>query len=415
MARMTAKKPKLSAEHKQVLNEVVIKEDSPGTIVKDFNMLLQSLGESGFPVTGTHQLPIRSLPEINSRMAFPIRHGLNRPQQKSYPHINGLFLLVRASELTFVGGGSKKPRLQVDQEMCQAWNSLIPTEQYCALLETWLLRGRPQIIGESDRGYYIPDHFREWMDFFKRIPKKGLQVAGNKDVEDWLRYAPGWHNLALFELFGLISVRSGSPVVGKGWIVDHLNRTPFGEALLALLLSEFFDDLQNIFELEDRKEVPIGVLLPALQPYFREWRNNPVAFKWVFRQGTHIFKVSLGNVWCRIAILTDLTLDALASAILAAVKFDDDHLYAFSYKSRSGALDRIHHSYMEEGPWTSEVLVGDLPLRVEQTMTFLFDFGDKWEFEVTLEQVDPDMTVEKPVLLEMHGEPPEQYPRWDED
>jgi hypothetical protein len=42
-------------------------------------------------------------------------------------------------------------------------------------------------------------------------------------------------------------------------------------------------------------------------------------------------------------------------------------------------------------------------------MTFVFDFGDWWEFGVTLERVDPDMTIEKPVLLEAHGEPPSQY------
>ena len=47
-------------------------------------------------------------------------------------------------------------------------------------------------------------------------------------------------------------------------------------------------------------------------------------------------------------------------------------------------------------------------------MTYLFDFGDRWEFDVTLEQIDPSMVVEKPVILEIHGEPPEQYPRWDD-
>jgi len=45
-------------------------------------------------------------------------------------------------------------------------------------------------------------------------------------------------------------------------------------------------------------------------------------------------------------------------------------------------------------------------------MTYLFDFGDQWEFDVTLEQIDPAMVVEKPVTLETHGESPEQYPRW---
>ena len=42
-------------------------------------------------------------------------------------------------------------------------------------------------------------------------------------------------------------------------------------------------------------------------------------------------------------------------------------------------------------------------------MTYVFDFGDWWEFDVTLERVDPEMLIEEPVVLEQHGEPPSQY------
>jgi hypothetical protein len=58
--------------------------------------------------------------------------------------------------------------------------------------------------------------------------------------------------------------------------------------------------------------------------------------------------------------------------------------------------------------------IGDVPLRTGQTMTFLFDFGDNWEFDVTLEQVDPDRVSEKSIVLESHGASPEQYPGWGE-
>jgi len=47
-------------------------------------------------------------------------------------------------------------------------------------------------------------------------------------------------------------------------------------------------------------------------------------------------------------------------------------------------------------------------------MTFLSDFGDEWRLDVALERIDVDTTVDEPVLLEIHGEPPEQYPTWDE-
>jgi len=38
------------------------------------------------------------------------------------------------------------------------------------------------------------------------------------------------------------------------------------------------------------------------------------------------------------------------------------------------------HPYMEEAPSTEEVKVGDLQLMPGDTLTYLFDFGDRWLF-----------------------------------
>jgi hypothetical protein len=64
---------------------------------------------------------------------------------------------------------------------------------------------------------------------------------------------------------------------------------------------------------------------------------------------------------------------------------------------------------MDDGPWTSQVRVGDVPLRAGQTMTYVFDLGDWWRFGVTLERVDPELAIKEPAVLEEHGEPPAQY------
>jgi hypothetical protein len=405
----------LSPQHKQVLQDLVIGESGPGTILRDFEMLLGYIRERDLPVTGKHQLPLRALPEINARLTHPLQLGLKRPQQKSYPHIHGLYLLLRASGLTHLDGTSGKLLLLVDESMYQMWESLNPTERYGNLLEAWLLRGKPEIVGEYYRPpFVIPDNFEDWAYFFLRIPDEGLQIAGNRDVEDWLRYRPGWHNLGLLDLFGLITVQHGPPVSGKGWQMERIYRTPVGDALLLLLYTNFFGDFNKIRELGDKGEVPVGVLQPVLQPYFPQWESSLSVPEEAFREGTHIFKVSLGRLRRRIAIPADQSLDALASIILKAVEFDHDHLYRFSYQNRFGAVESVYHPFMDEGPWTSEVLVGDVPLRIGQKMTYLYDFGDCWEFEVSLEQVDAEMVIEDAVVLEAHGQPPEQYPTWDE-
>jgi len=249
-----------------------------------------------------------------------------------------------------------------------------------------LLRGKPEIVREWGRDLFsIPDNFRGWIDLFGRISKKGFQVSGSKDAEYSLRYILGWHNLALLEMFGLIMIQHGSPEEGKGWQIERIDRTAFGEALLALLYTRFFGGGKYVVKLEKKGKVPAGVLQPVLQPYFTDWKNSLSIPDWAFREGTHIFKVSLGRISLRIAIPADKTLDSLASIILDTIKFDYDHLYHFQYENRFGIVERVNHPFIDEGPWADEVRVGDLPLRVGQRMTYLYDFGDNWEFDVTLE------------------------------
>jgi hypothetical protein len=397
-----------------VLRDLVVNESSPGTVLHDFDAFLMFIKEQELSVTPMHQLRRRVLPEINARLARPLQLGLKKPLQKSYPHIHGLYLLVRASGLTCIEGTAKKPLLVVDDAVYRVWEGLNPTERYCTLLETWLVRGHPEIINERGRSLFrIPQTFREWQSFFLRIPDEGMPIAGDKDAEDLLRYWPGWHNLGLLDLFGLILVQDGPPDPGKGWHIERIERTPLGDALLAQLQIEFFGDIDNILALESEDKIPFGLLQPALQPYLPAWKNNLSVPEWAFREGAHIFQVSLGPVWRRIAIPADHDLDALASAILNAVAFDHDHLYEFKYRNRFGILERVNHPFMDDGPWTSEVLVGDVPLRAGQTMTYVFDFGDWWQFGVTLERVDPELMIEEPVVLEGHGEPPAQYGWYD--
>jgi hypothetical protein len=399
-----------SRQHERLLRKTVLDEHGPGTVLRDFDAFLAFVEEGELPLTGRHQLPRRVLADLNARLARPLQIGLTRPLQKSYPHVHGLYLLLRASGLTVVEGPDRKPLLVVDGTVRQVWDNLNPTERYCTLLETWLVRGQPQIIGERGRGWFrVPETFREVQWFFLHVPDDGLPLAGDKEAEDSLRYWPGLYNLALLELFGLVGVQHGPADPGKGWRIEAVERLPLGEALLAALHAGFFGEVDNLLGLESEDQVPFGVLQHALQPYLPAWRKNLSVPEWTYREGAHVFKVSLGRIWRRIAIPAHLTLDTLASAILNAVRFNHDHLHRFSYRNRFGIEEQIQHPYMDDGPWTSEILIGDVPLRIGQTMTFLFDFGDQWEFDVTLESVEQEMAIEDPVVLEKHGDPPRQY------
>jgi hypothetical protein len=372
--------------------------------------------ERKLPASEAYQLPpFKVLPEINARLAHPIELGLKRPRLKSYPHIQGLYLLLRASGLCRIGGTPSRSVLVIDEATYDSWSSLNSTERYFTLLETWLLRGNPVIVGECDTAFhFIGTYFLECAALIASAQGNGLLIAGNNSAQRDFHYSPSRYGIALLEMFGFLSVKQGPPQEGQGWQVERVSSTPLGTAVMALLGEEVFTDFATILELEEAPAKTFGALQPVFQPYFPAWRDNLSVPAWTFREGLYIFKISLGRgLWRRIAMPGDLTLDELARTILAAFEFDYDHLYEFSYRNRFGAEAHVNHPYMDDGPWASDVRIGDVPLPEGQSMAYLYDFGDQWEFEVTLERVDPaDAEITHPIIVDSRGEAPEQYPRW---
>jgi hypothetical protein len=334
----------LSPEHGRVLQDTDIDENGPGTILHDFEALLAFLRLRDLPVTPTHQLPRRVLSTINERMANPLKLGLKRPLQGSYPHVNGLYLLMLASGLVTVGGTSKEPLLVTDDAVYQAWQDLNPTERYFTLLEAWLLRGYPELIGREGRRWYgMPETFSHCSRFVRRIPDAGLAVGGDEEIERRLRYRPGWHNLGLLELFGLIAVQHDLPESGKGWRIQRIRRTSLGIALFALLHTQFFDDVDKVRHLRDEQEIPFGLLQPMLQVYFPEWkstlpiagREHPVASPGRQQRPEERSEIALDKQWLDVLIkgvphsearAADVRAEAdeLTSLILATNDMNDD-------------------------------------------------------------------------------------------
>lgn len=391
---------KFTEKDQEILKNLTITRDFPGTILEDFDTLMTILREHKPILTPTHQLPINLLEEINNRLKHPVQQLLKRPQQKGYPPIHGLYLLVRASGLVYVDATGKKPILMVDESLYQQWRNLKPTEQYFFLLETWFLRGHPAIIGENrGHGLAVPDNVTDIINFFS-LPQ-------DKYIEDFIKYGLGWFNLALLDLFGFVRIiRDAAHTVDMKSKITEVALTPLGHALLTLLYPQF----TRVDLLKSAREVQ-----KSLKSYFPEYKNTVKPPKAKFREGTHIFKISLGSIWRRIAIDSKASLDDLALAILDSVEFDNDHLYEFSYRNRFGSTEVIKHPYLEEEPATSQVLIGDLTLVVGQAMIFLFDFGDNWEFNVLFEKIDPTLNVDGSIVLEKHGEAPQQYDYGDDE
>lgn len=405
----------LTPAQQLVLTSQIIDENQPGTILRDFEMLLAVIGDQGTAVGQKHQvLPLATLATCNVRMTHPIELGLKRPLQQSYPHIDALYLLLRAAGLGRISGTRTQQRLAPESESLESWWQLNPTERYFTLLETWLLRARLDIVGHRIGRGQPP--IAKWHRFFQDLSKRGGRIAGDRRMERSLPYNPGLLVVAVLELFGFMTIEHGTPSPGKGWTLVEVQPTPWGEAMLHLLVGKLmdFDFLWRMEEEPEDRE--FGELQALLQPYFPAWRENLQVSAVGFQDGIYIFRVSLGRVWRRIAIPAQCHLDDLSDIILRAFEFDSDHLYQFDYQNRFGSPTSAYHPYMDEAPVTTQVRIGDVPLRPGTSMVYVFDFGDNWRFDVELERIDPvDPAMPKAALVDSHGKAPRQYHGDDEE
>jgi hypothetical protein len=147
-----------------------------------------------------------------------------------------------------------------------------------------------------------------------------------------------------------------------------------------------------------------------------------------------VFKVALAarkSIWRRIALRGSQTLDDLHEAIFEGFDRYDDHLYSFYFpkpgaKGRDRLRDAVEfsHPYMTEKPDmfdettrnAANAKLASLKLKPKQVFAYLFDFGDNWMHETTVEATDaPAEKGKYPRVLEKHGKSPPQYPDMDED
>ena len=141
---------------------------------------------------------------------------------------------------------------------------------------------------------------------------------------------------------------------------------------------------------------------------------------------THIFRVSLmGNakVYRDIEMPSSASLHALAQAILTAFDFDFDHAFGFYSGKTPRTLMHTEPKYelfVDLGEETGALSVKRTTVAVafpkpRHRLTFLFDYGDEWLFQVALTGTGHKAPkVRYPKVLASQGDAPQQYPAWEE-
>lgn len=407
----------LSTPACNVIKSQVFSNDSPGTVLKDFSALLDFIGADGIEISpSTTAFAAKHLAELNALLSRPLSLALKRPMQKSYPHINGLFLLLRASGLTYVQAGKKQNRLMLNSAVLASWDTLNPIERYFALFEAWWQRGNGESIGERGGFGFWGNHFYGCIHFFKASLKKFAGKNLDSNEFDRLRYAPGFHYLALMELFGFVQIYLDAAVNKANWPIVKIEPTALGDTLFGCLNTDAVTDIDWLTAGRDaeRSKVP---LIEEIKKYRFDLKKT-LLLPQAEALGTAnvVFKVTLAKASRTLSISSGASLDALASVILGAFDFDNDHLYEFSYKDVYGITASISHPYAENenGLFTPDYRVGQMPLYVGMNVTFLFDFGDNWEFLLVVEAIDTkDKPLAKPKVIKSEGTAPKQYSDYD--
>jgi hypothetical protein len=151
----------------------------------------------------------------------------------------------------------------------------------------------------------------------------------------------------------------------------------------------------------------------------------------------YVFKVALAgdkDIWRRIAVRADQTLEDLHDAIFEAFDRYDEHLYSFYVPepgSRGRARSRSAIEYTAPEAWEEEGLdpcdddpirdagaaeIGKMGLKRNQKFQYLFDFGDEWWHDITVEDLNaPAEPGDYPRILERNGKSPPQYSNPDEN
>jgi hypothetical protein len=146
-------KANFSPADAEILHRQTIDEDQPGSILRDFETFLSFVGERKLKASGINELlPLNSLGELNAQLPKPLDIRLQRPQQKSYSNINGLFLLGRASGLLGLENRGKEKVFVLESDAVRAWHELNAAERYFTLLEAWIVRGSLEMLGERQGG-----------------------------------------------------------------------------------------------------------------------------------------------------------------------------------------------------------------------------------------------------------------------
>jgi hypothetical protein len=423
--------------------------------VQDFETLCHYIDTERPFLTAGGDLSTKACFALNTLLAHPIPNTKPSARMDKYPTVHLFFHIALASGLLIPYAEKGGKTAIALSESYKSFDKLSVCGKYLFIVLAWMYH--VDIVQLYERDYTPPSLLCDYLDAviadigrqteFAWMPRQQDYTYSDHAKKPLLTLMRGHYEiLCHFRAFGWLEF-DDAHVYKKDYfiVLDELRVTPLGVSfcsacdsrmlswvnkykLPALLLGEDDDYPPEMMQLreEHAKNPPgsDGFLAPFVSCFPAGAIDCAALNNLLFppppkisNKSVYEFKVQLDRSCYRvIACAGKHTFEELHLAIQEAFDFDNDHLYSFFMDGKPWSRAAINHPYCEEPPFADEVLIGQVGLREKQTILYLFDYGDSWEFQVMLTAIhEADVPLKHPVILKTVGESPEQYPDWDDE
>jgi len=412
----------------------------PSPILEDFQSFLYYFLNKEIKLTGSGYLPGKVCYNLNESMSMPSEESTPKQRHFYYPNLYLYYTLAINGQLLKTSTKGKSLYISPNLDSVEQFFDLSDTEQYIAILEILWRYTDWEVLHSPERlrsPAFRANRLLEKIATIKTTPTTlNEKSLGGFTWDLWpfaqyMEYLGFW--VAGFESFDKTRFRH----------LETCRPSTFGIELARILTTKRRIDIWNTWESQEaddfsifsfeqiddtkRQEDPVmeeqlkEKFLTAFQHLFPkgELVNSLNKETTGFREGNHVFKVRfkhLPKIWRKVSIPAENSLHDLHLLIQEAVGFYDDHLYAFYPDNKRHSRLSYQSPFGDFGNSADEIRIGELQINENQPFLYFFDFGDSWEFEVVLEEIDRDSTLlKKGKIIESQGKAPEQYPDYDED
>lgn len=412
------------------LNKLQVTSTEPTTIIEDFQQFLMYINQQ--PIKLTKAKGNLAKKDLRAMYAFLPNFGLEigeSSNQSYYPVINLFMELALKLELIKKVAQGAASVLEVDEEQLAKFEKLTATERYVSLLQCfWLYADWTALQG----GLYTsaPDNVDILLSELSEMPLNTKIVLAKEQSLNFLLARYG-HFLLHFQYFGFWEVMLDNEIQPKTKVkATSIKIHSFLKPLIPILMASFenradsyglgmfglfIEGFEDDFE-EEHEPISTELFISKLQPLFEKGQLKHVLQpkEKVIKHGEYIFKVAHSASCLRTIALHDShTLLDLHEWIQRAFSFMDDHLYAF-YMDNQPFSRNCYNSPMDtQGPFVQDVTIAELYLEEGQQFLYVFDFGDEWHFQVTVEKITEGIENVLPSIRQEKGEAPQQYEDFD--